>query len=145
MQHFLSKNRSSPKWTDERSQLCRILVHPLIQITYNNMHSKTSYFSFSISKHYELMQSRSASRPLRCLPINSRSAPEVFRAAPLRHGITKQWSSHATRFSIKNKIFLWLKLWFWVQASSSSINIDAKLMKLPSEIALFDLHSPGIT
>lgn len=29
--------------------------------------------------------------------------------------------------------------------SCSGINIDAKLMKLPSEIALFDLHSPGIT
>lgn len=93
LHHFLSKDWSSPKRTDERSQLSRVLVHPLIQITYNNMHSKISYFSFSVSKQYELMQSRSAITPIHCLPINSRSAPEVHRAALPSHGITKQWSS----------------------------------------------------
>lgn len=54
-------------------------------------------------------------------------------------------SSYEIRFSIKNKSFSRIKLWFCEQDSCAGINIDAKLMKLPSEIALFDLHSPGIT
>lgn len=46
------------------------------------MHSKTSYFSFSISKQYELIQPRSALKPLHGLPIKIAGQQQGFTELP---------------------------------------------------------------